>query len=160
MMRTAGATLNQPQDCEQVRTGSQQILDALFPEATRSQSTDPRVDAVASWLLTHVPVRTDLRQLANFCGLSESRLAHVFASATGRSIREYLLWVKMRKAAEKFVAGSTLTEMAHATGFSDLAHLSRTFKRYFDLAPSFLSNPAFVRVQICEELVFSGSSAC
>lgn len=152
VIRTAEAALGQPQDCEQMRAGSEQILRALFPLAARSQAIDARVDAVASWLSTHVPVRTNPLQLARYCGLSESRLAHLFASATGSSIREYLLWVKMRKAAELFCAGSTLTEIAHATGFADLAHLSRTFKRYFGLTPSFLSNPAHVRVQIGKEL--------
>ena len=58
-----------------------------------------------------------------------------------------------------FVAGSTLTEIAHATGFADLAHLSSTFKRYFDLTPSFLTNPALVRVQISKELVRNGDAA-
>ncbi len=145
---TAEAALGQPQDCERMRAGSEQILSALFPLAARTHAIDARVDAVASWLSTHVPVRTNPPQLARDCGLSESRLAHLFASATGSSIREYLLWVKMRKAAERFCAGSTLTEIAHDTGFSDLAHLSRTFKRYFGLTPSFLANPAHVRLQI------------
>ncbi|MEX3964682.1 helix-turn-helix transcriptional regulator [Paraburkholderia sp. EG286B] len=152
VVRTAESALGQPQDCEQIRAGSEQILNTLFPLAARSQPIDARVDAVASWLSTHVPVRTNPQQLAHFCGLSESRLAHLFASATGSSIREYLLWVKMRKAAELFSTRSTLTEIAHATGFADLAHLSRTFKRYFGLTPSFLSNPAHVRVQIGKEL--------
>ena len=54
----------------------------------------------------------------------------------------------MRKAASMFAAGLTLTEVAHAIGFADLAHLSRTFKKYFDLTPSFLSNPRLVQIQI------------
>ncbi|MCP3725134.1 AraC family transcriptional regulator [Paraburkholderia sp. CNPSo 3272] len=153
VMRIAASALNERQDCEMVRAGSQGLLSALFPEAARSQPADARVDAVASWLRTHVPVRTDPRRLAGICGLSESRLAHLFLQETGVAIREYLLWVKMCKAAEMFVADVTLTEIAHSSGFSDLAHLSRTFRRYFDLTPSFLSNPEAVRLQISKEPV-------
>jgi len=158
VMRIAETALSNGQECEAVIAGSEQILNALFPEAARWQSTDARVDAVASWLSTHVPARSGLRRLAAMCDLSESRLAYVFASATGNSMREYLLWVKMRKAAEMFAAGSTHTEIAHATGFADLSHLSRTFKRYFDLTPSFLRNPSFVCVRISKEL--SGQPQC
>ncbi|MGF6446544.1 AraC family transcriptional regulator of arabinose operon [Paraburkholderia youngii] len=156
VMRIAEAAQNQTQECEAMRAGSQRMLDALFVQAARSQSTDARVDAVACWLRTHLPPRTEPARLAGLCGLSESRLAHLFAQATGSAMREYLLWTKMRKAAEMFAAGSTLTDIAHSTGFADLAHLTRTFKRYFDLTPSFLSNPGLVRVQVSRELVGGG----
>lgn len=153
VMRTADAGLDPAQRFEDICAGSQRILDALFPEAKRSRSTDSRVDTVTSWLWKHVPIRTNPQMLASLCGLSESRLAHLFASVTGNSIRTYLLWIKMCSAANLFSTGLTLTEVAHATGFADLPHLSRTVRKYFGFTPSFLSNPQLVRIEKNEALI-------
>lgn len=35
-------------------------------------------------------------------------------------------------------SGSSLTEAAHAAGFADSAHFSRTFRRMFGVAPASL----------------------
>jgi AraC-like DNA-binding protein len=37
-----------------------------------------------------------------------------------------------------FAAGGSLTDAAHEAGFADSAHLSRTFRRMFGVAPSSL----------------------
>jgi AraC-like DNA-binding protein len=42
--------------------------------------------------------------------------------------------------AEEVAGGETLTGAAAAAGFSDSAHLSRTFRRAFGLPPSALLN--------------------
>jgi len=38
------------------------------------------------------------------------------------------------RAVEIFAGGGSLTEAAHRAGFSDSAHLSRTFRRMFGIA--------------------------
>ena len=43
-----------------------------------------------------------------------------------------------RQAVEAFAGGDSLTEAAHAAGFSDSAHFSRTFRRMFGLAAAAL----------------------
>ena len=83
--------------------------------------------------------------------LKWSRLAHLFTDEVGISIRQYLLWIKMRYAAELFVRNKTLSEVAHEIGFSDSSHLSRTFTRYFALTPSYLANNKLVELQICDD---------
>lgn len=142
--------VHQAQSCADRYRTSQKVVDALFPEVRGAQPIDVRVDLVASWLFAHAPVRMDLAFLSELCGLSSGHLEHLFTETMGISIRQYLLWIKMRKAAEMFVNDVALAEVAHAIGFSDSAHLSRTFRRYFALTPSFVSNRKLVRLQLCD----------
>jgi len=78
--------------------------------------------------------------LAQNINLSESRMQHLFKQQVGIPIRRYILWMKLRHVLELAFAGTSLTEAAHATGFSDSAHFSRTFKATFGITPSLLVN--------------------
>lgn len=150
ILLAARESVEQAQTCAEIRHHSQRILNELFPEIVGIQPLDIRVDIVSSWLWTHVPAAVDLQKLSALCGLSESRLAHLFTQEVGISIRQYLLWVKMRYAAELFVRNRPLSQIAHDIGFSDSSHLSRTFTRYFALTPSYLANNKLVRLQLCD----------
>ena len=77
--------------------------------------------------------------LAAHVGLSSGRLSRLFRAATGMPIRRYVLWLRLRAALGALQSGDrTLSEAAHEAGFSDAAHLTRTFRRMFGIAPSAL----------------------
>jgi AraC-like DNA-binding protein len=81
---------------------------------------------------------TSLDALARAVGLSPSRLMHVFTESIGIPLRPYLGWLRVQRAAMSIVSGSSLTDAAHLAGFSDAAHMSRTFRRMLGTAPSLL----------------------
>jgi len=81
---------------------------------------------------------TSLRYLASTVGLSPSRLMHVFTSSLGIPLRPYLAWMRVQHAAIGIVTGSSLSDAALAAGFSDAAHMSRTFRRMLGIPPSLL----------------------
>jgi transcriptional regulator GlxA family with amidase domain len=81
---------------------------------------------------------TSLEALATAVGLSPGRLMHVFTASIGIPLRPYLAWLKLQRAAGAIVSGAPLGEAAHAAGFADSAHMSRTFRRMFGVAPSAL----------------------
>jgi AraC-like DNA-binding protein len=72
-------------------------------------------------------------------GVSPSRLTHLFSEQVGLPLRRYLLWLRLRTAIEQVRAGADLTDAAHAAGFADSAHLTRTCRDMFGLAPSAMS---------------------
>lgn len=74
--------------------------------------------------------------LAARCGLSATRFSHLFREQMGVTARRYLLWLRLRRALRHAFSGMNLTEAAHAAGFSDAAHFSRTCKTVFGLSPS------------------------
>ncbi len=79
-----------------------------------------------------------LPMAAEVAGVSPSRLTHLFTREVGIPFRRYVLWWRMRRAAESLHDGRSLTEAALAAGFADAAHFSRTFKAMFGMPPSAL----------------------
>nr|WP_235734288.1 helix-turn-helix domain-containing protein [Mycolicibacterium austroafricanum] len=77
--------------------------------------------------------------LAAQVGLSVSRLTHLFTDQVGIPLRRYVLWSRLRLAVMRVQAGDDLTGAAHGAGFADSAHLTRTTREMFGLAPSVLS---------------------
>jgi AraC-like DNA-binding protein len=76
-----------------------------------------------------------LNSIAGAVHLSPDRFRHLFMEETGVGFRAYLLWLRLEHSLAAYVAGRTLTEAAYAGGFADSAHLSRTFKKMFGIAP-------------------------
>lgn len=138
-------------NCLHAYSDSQKVLENTFPGVASLPPIDMRVELAVNWLWSNVPPKIDLSALARMSGLSSSRLAHLFTQEVGISLRQYLLWVKVRKAAELFGSGHSLTTVAHQVGFADSAHLSRTFQRFFSWKPSFLSNRKLLHVHVCEQ---------
>ena len=93
----------------------------------------PRVRRVLRWLRENIgsgeEENRSLERLAALAGLSPSRFMHVFTQSLGVPLRPYLLWLRLQHAAGRLLAGASATEAAHEAGFSDAAHLSRTFRR-------------------------------
>lgn len=81
---------------------------------------------------------------------SPSRLAHRFREATGVPLRRYVLWCRLCTAVEATMRGASLTEAAHLAGFADSAHLSRTFRAMYGVAPSLLFKRGQASIIFCE----------
>jgi AraC family transcriptional regulator len=112
------------------------ILEATGARCTAPSPIDPRVQQVLALLGAAAGKKAPLGELAAAVGLSEGRLGHLFREQTGLPVRRYLLWLRLGDAVGALAGGSSLTEAAHAAGFADSAHLSRTFRRMFGVAPS------------------------
>ncbi len=97
---------------------------------------DSRIERVVQYMADIPEEALRARNLAQDVGLSESRFLHLFTQHMGLPFRRYVLWRRIRKSITQIVKGADLTTAAHAGGFSDLAHFSRTFKQNFGLSPS------------------------
>lgn len=76
------------------------------------------------------------QELAYLMHLSTTRFSHWFVEQTGLPLRSYRKWLRLVAALQLITAGQSLTRAAHAAGFSDSAHFSRTFRSLFGLDPS------------------------
>lgn len=98
----------------------------------------PRVRRLLQLMREEATEDTSLEALADAVKLSPSRLMHVFTESVGVPLRPYLAWLKVQRAAAAIVAGEPLAQAAHAAGFADAGHMTRTFKRMFGMPPSAL----------------------
>lgn len=74
--------------------------------------------------------------LASQCALSVSHFTRAFKQATGLPPRLFILQRRVEAACREMLAtDQPLTAIAHACGFSDQAHLSRSFHLQMGTAP-------------------------
>ena len=106
----------------------------------RIQTPSGTVDAFAevmAYLHEHFASRLSSSDLAEMAGLSVSHFERRFRRAFGSSPRQYLVRIRVEQAARMLSeTDKTVTEIAHACGFYDHAHLSRSFRKIMQLSPS------------------------
>jgi len=117
---------------------ARQVIDHLAGQTPAPTPVDSRIDAALDWLRARLDRDITLAQAAAIAHLSPSRFRHLFVEQTGISFRAYLLWARVEAAVGAGMAGSSWTQAAQSAGFADSAHLSRTCRRMFGLAPTML----------------------
>jgi AraC-like DNA-binding protein len=110
----------------------------LTAGAVPRRALDPRVARAIAWLRGALDGPVTLAGTAAAVALSPGRFRHLFVAETGLTFRAYVLWLRLSRAVELVAARRPVTEAAHAAGFADAAHLSRTFRRTFGVAPAML----------------------
>ncbi len=114
------------------------IVEHLSGLSTGPQAVDPRVARVLDHIRERPDAELGLPQAAAMAHLSPSRFRHLFVAQTGISFRAYLLWARVGLAVARGMAGGSWTDAAQQAGFADSAHLSRTCRRMFGIAPTML----------------------
>lgn len=104
--------------------------------APATDVTDPRILKAIVHIRAHIAEPISLSELAKAVHLSPSRMRHLFVRETGVSCKAYVLWERLNVALALGFGGSSWTEAAHAANFADSAHLSRTCRRMFGMAPT------------------------
>jgi AraC-like DNA-binding protein len=139
-------------NCAEAFSLTEDLLENLFQTQKAETPLDSRI-GLALEILKNAPdnlISADA--VARKVCLSPGRFAHLFRAETGLPVRRYLLWMRLRRALRMLGENDSLTTAAHAAGFADSAHLTRTFRQMFGLAPSeIFQNSRFVQVRFCDE---------
>ena len=114
------------------------------PWVTRTLLWDRRpspIDDRIKRVLRALPIRladaeaVSMDAVAASVGLSPSRFIHLFTRSVGVPLRPYVLWLRLQCGARELALGKSVAEAAHAAGFSDAAHFTRTFRRMLGATP-------------------------
>jgi AraC family transcriptional regulator len=100
---------------------------------------DERVRRVIAHAMAHPELSLDRAAEGAGVYLSPDRLRHLFVEHTGLAFKTYMQWQRLVRALDVYAKGRSLTEAAHEAGFSDSAHFSRVFKRFFGLPATTLT---------------------
>lgn len=119
---------NADSSAHQIRQMVRRVLNLSTPPAS-----DPRLQSVLAALKEPINGR---QALAKRVHLSPTRFSHWFVEQTGLPLRSYRKWSRLVIALQHIASGANLTAAAHAAGFADAAHFSRTFRELFGLDPS------------------------
>ena len=123
-------------DAQRAAAVLDEVVQILAPTECREPVLDSRVSRAREILHSAPDRRVPIADVAARVSLSPSRLAHLVRAEMGMPARRYLLWLRLRDAVGELTRGASITEAAHAAGFADAAHLSRTFRRMLGFTPS------------------------
>jgi len=108
-------------------------LQERLPQLSRAQALDRRVQLALERIAQHLPGPVPAADIAGAAHLSTSQLHRRFQSDLAVTLRGWVLWQRLRIALAHHLQGHSLTDSAHAAGFADLAHLSRSLRRMFGI---------------------------
>jgi len=129
-------------DLQQAEQLSQAWLSCAAPHQQARPGFDQRISQALASIAAHPGLLQSGAALAAGVHLSASRFTHLFRQQTGLSLSRYLLWSRLLDGVEAVARGDNMTHAAHAAGFADLAHMSRTFRNTFGVVPSELQKMA------------------
>jgi len=94
------------------------------------------IDKIIQYIDDHLAGHISAKELAAQAGLSPDHFARRFRIALGTSPKQFILRRRVDKVADLLRSGRfNVTEAARETGFHDLSHLNRAFKKFFGYSP-------------------------
>ena len=88
------------------------------------------VQQIADRIQSSYMQKLSVEDLAKEFRMDRSYLNRQFKKATGRSIKEYITFVRMERAVWYLARGYSVKETAGLCGFNDVSNFSRTFKQH------------------------------
>jgi AraC family transcriptional regulator len=114
-----------------------QLDRGLSPHVVEAQPAAlARVTRVVRMIERHPEIRHDLPSLAREARLSPYHFLRTFEILTGTTPHQYLLRVRLRRAAVRVSAETTkILDIALDCGFGDVSNFNRTFRAEFGVSP-------------------------
>ncbi|MFR8001621.1 MAG: AraC family transcriptional regulator [Hydrogeniiclostridium sp.] len=107
-------------------------------ENGRQPASQPdMVKKVILYLRENFRKKITMDEICNHVGFSKYYVCHMFKSATGRSVMEYVLYLRCSYARHLLETGEyNISESARQSGFSDVSYFAKMFKRQIGRLPS------------------------
>lgn len=94
------------------------------------------VNQAADYMKNHYMEKILIQDIADYIGVNRSYLSRKFQQAAGLSPKQYLLEIRMKKAAALLAKGQEpVGSIARSVGYEDPLNFSRAFKLHFGVSP-------------------------
>jgi AraC-like DNA-binding protein len=104
--------------------------------ADHEEICPPEIAKIVEDIVRDPMDRMSQLELANRTGLERTRALRSFKQATGMTFRSFKNWAGVQAAARQIAQGELVRTAAMDSGFSDSAHLTRSFRLAFGTTPS------------------------
>ena len=95
------------------------------------------IDHIKEYIREHSEQKISFKELASVSGYSRDYFRHIFRKRFGMSPQEYLICVRLEKAAKLLEKTDySCTDVAYMCGFSNSAQLSTMFKKRYGVTPA------------------------
>jgi AraC-like DNA-binding protein len=110
---------------------------ALIPSGPSASSREvARIHEARDYLAQHYAKPPNIAELARRVGLNRTKLKETFRQILGFTIYEYIVQLRMERAAEMLVTGDyDIAQVAYAVGYEYPANFTAAFKRHFGQLP-------------------------
>lgn len=92
--------------------------------------------ALVDWIVAHLREPLGVQRLSEQVGESQRTFHRNFTEETGLTPAVFVEQLRLNAARTRLEAGESIKAAARATGFTSDEHLSRVFRRRFDMTPS------------------------
>lgn len=90
---------------------------------------------IRDYIENHIFDKFCLNELSKMANINKFGFAKKFKASTGMTPMNYIIMRKIFSSKKLINANTELTTVAHQYNFTDLAHFSKTFKRYIGISP-------------------------
>jgi AraC family transcriptional regulator of arabinose operon len=105
--------------------------------AGKAARLDDRIRAALKHLCDHLAETITLQDLAKVCGLSPSRLSHLFKEQVGETPLQYLEQRRIEAARDLLqMTSKSVAQVAYEVGFNNPFYFSRVYRRKTGIQPS------------------------
>lgn len=104
-------------------------------EKVYSELNFNRFNEINGYIEHHIYDKFCLNELSKMANINKYGFIKKFKTSTGMTPMNYILMKKIFSCKKLINPNSKLTEIAYQYSFTDMAHFSKTFKRYIGLSP-------------------------
>ncbi len=99
---------------------------------------EQRINKVINFIGKHLDDELTLEQLSNVACFSKYHFHRLFTAYTGLSLRQYVKWLRLKRAAHQLIVDkdNTIIEIALNAGFESHESFTRAFKQICGVSPS------------------------
>lgn len=113
------------------------VTNIHLPDARVLRSPgDAAVDLIIRYLHDNYDRPISIQDVAAQVHLSERHARRLFLGATGKTMKQYLILLRLDVAKQRLLGEDTIANIAFASGFSDVRHFSTTFRSVLGVTPS------------------------
>jgi AraC-like DNA-binding protein len=117
-----------------------------------AQNIQPEIVTALEYISRHYQQSVDLETVSEAVHMSKYHFCRQFHRTTGATFLEYLYNIRLSKVHQLLLdSDMTLCDIAHRTGFSSAAHLSRIFRRRYQMSPRGFRRAAREKNQACRQ---------